>query len=596
MTFGSTAVGGLFHFVVYVISSLAVPALGVAVSSIVVYCLTNGYDPGSYLALVSLLSLAAFVFEAAKIVSSSRYSWLSTFARCTTSWCRLTEKSITTDYLNVEPRDKMKAFDKAFQGISSNWIGLEYMMKQAPEVLIGAIGMLVYAAVVAVFVPWILLVLFFMVIANFFFSFMAFRFMRKNRDYDQRLDVRKWVLEEDTTNKENAKDVRAYRLERWFLSLFDELTKSRFSFDKKFHLRLFFGEVSDNIFMFARDAIAYGTLIALVLSGSIAVAEFTFLVGIVAGFSLWVNDFVLAFNHEREASILVDDYRGALAMKDSFNHGVGLDVASLPKPLEIVFDHVSFTYPGADKPSLRDVSLAIAPGEKIALVGNNGAGKTTLVKLLCGLYRPTSGRILIDGHEIDEFNEDEYMRLLSAVFQDVRPLAFTILSNVACASDDEADLPRFWSAVEQAGLKEKILSLPNKEKTFLTETFDLSGIRLSGGETQKLMLARALYKGAPLLVLDEPTSALDPLAEESMYNRYLELSKGNTSIFISHRLASTKFCDRIVFLSDGIIEETGTHDELIKGHGEYQKMFALQAKYYIEEGPQDGTGEEKNIT
>jgi ATP-binding cassette subfamily B protein len=168
------------------------------------------------------------------------------------------------------------------------------------------------------------------------------------------------------------------------------------------------------------------------------------------------------------------------------------------------------------------------------------------------------------------------------LFQDATPLALSLLTNVTCQDDSDADLGRFWKAVEQAGLKEKIKSLPDKEQTYVTQTFNPSGIELSGGETQKLLLARALYKNAPLLVLDEPTSALDPLSEEAMYREYLSLTANTTSIFISHRLASTRFCDRVIYLDNGSIEEIGTHDELVKGHKKYQETFEIQAKYYRE--------------
>jgi ATP-binding cassette subfamily B protein len=278
-----------------------------------------------------------------------------------------------------------------------------------------------------------------------------------------------------------------------------------------------------------------------------------------------------------------------LAVPDTFNHGQGVDIKSLQKPFEITFDHVAFHYPGDEKEILHDISLTIHPGEKIALVGNNGAGKTTLIKLLCGLYKPTSGRILLNGIDIQQFNIDDYMSLIGALFQDVRPLAFTLKTNISCAPDDKIDQARLKDAIDKADLTAKVESLPQKEETFITQTFDLSGVQLSGGETQKMLLARALYKNAPLLVLDEPTAALDPLSEEKMYKQYLSYAKGNTSIFISHRLASTRFCDRIVYLDNGSIEEIGTHEELLKQDKKYKEMFTIQAKYYQEGAKADGT-------
>jgi ATP-binding cassette subfamily B protein len=167
-------------------------------------------------------------------------------------------------------------------------------------------------------------------------------------------------------------------------------------------------------------------------------------------------------------------------------------------------------------------------------------------------------------------------------------LAFTLKTNVSCLPEEQTDNARLTQVLQEAGLSEKVASLPKKEDTFITQTFDLSGVQLSGGETQKMLLARALYKNAPLLVLDEPTAALDPLSEEAMYKSYLSYAKGNTSIFISHRLASTRFCDRIVYLDNGSIEEIGTHEELVAQNKKYKEMFTLQAKYYQEGGNNDG--------
>lgn len=235
---------------------------------------------------------------------------------------------------------------------------------------------------------------------------------------------------------------------------------------------------------------------------------------------------------------------------------------------------------------MKDISFSIRPGERIALVGNNGAGKTTLVKLLCGFYHPTGGKILIGGHSIEELNLDEYYDLLAVIFQDVNSVPISIASNVSGCVEEETDLERVRECLRRAGLWKDVEALERKELTNLTQTFDPDGIQLSGGMMQKLMLARCLYKDAPMLVLDEPTAALDPIAESSMYEEYKTATQGKAALFISHRLASTKFCDRILFLEDGRIAETGTHDELLQKHGKYAEVFAVQSQYY-KEGEQE---------
>ena len=232
---------------------------------------------------------------------------------------------------------------------------------------------------------------------------------------------------------------------------------------------------------------------------------------------------------------------------------------------------------------LHDVSLSIKPGEKLAVVGLNGAGKTTLVKLLTRLYEPTKGSIRVGGAEAAQVKKEAYFRLYSALFQEVRVFAVTVAENVAMQPADVLDRARVERCLRLAGLWEKIESLPKGMDTMLLKNVDLYGTELSGGQNQRLALARALYKDAPLVVLDEPTAALDPLAEADLYERFAELVDGRTAVFISHRLSSTRFCDRIILMEDGRIAEMGTHDELMALDGRYAQLFRVQAQYYQEE-------------
>ena len=254
------------------------------------------------------------------------------------------------------------------------------------------------------------------------------------------------------------------------------------------------------------------------------------------------------------------------------------------KPLEICFSHVSFSHPGGDKRILDDVSFTLHAGEHTALVGINGAGKSTIVKLICGLYQPTEGNITINGIPLGSLNPAQYYKAIAAVFQDPFALSFSIAENVSCSPLEETDRNRCREALIRAGLWEKIASLPQKEETYLGKDMADDGITLSGGEMQKLMMARALYKNCHLLLLDEPTAALDAISENKMYETYSTLLKNKTALFISHRLASTRFCDTILFLENGKIKECGTHDELIALGGSYAHMFEVQSQYYQETG------------
>ena len=216
-------------------------------------------------------------------------------------------------------------------------------------------------------------------------------------------------------------------------------------------------------------------------------------------------------------------------------------------------------------------------------MGVNGAGKTTLVKLLCGLYKPTKGEILVGGKRIEEYNIEEYYSLISAVFQEIKAVAFTVFEFVASADLARKDARKdAVAAMKSAGIYEKVERLPNGMDTHLVKGVYDDGVDFSGGEMQKLVLARAIYKNGAILILDEPTAALDPIAENNLYLKYQELTKGKTSVYISHRFASTRFCDRIVLLEDGVIKESGSHKELMEKGGRYAYMFGVQSKYYKE--------------
>ena len=287
-------------------------------------------------------------------------------------------------------------------------------------------------------------------------------------------------------------------------------------------------------------------------------------------------------NRVLDGALEVSDFREGLETDGKLNHGKGIPVPK--KAFSIEFRHVSFRYPKGEKKVLDDVSFTIKAGEKVALVGVNGAGKTTLTRLMCGLLLPDEGEILLDGHTLYEYNRDEMYTLFGLIPQSYSILPCSIAKNIACVGEDEEiDSKRLWKSIEQAGLAEKIAALPLGVNTPLGRELSNDGIELSGGETQKLLLARLLYKNPLFLILDEPTAALDPIAEDQVYHQYGEITKETTSVFISHRLASTRFCDRIFLLDGANFAEVGTHEELMAAGGKYRELFDVQSKYYKKE-------------
>ncbi len=249
---------------------------------------------------------------------------------------------------------------------------------------------------------------------------------------------------------------------------------------------------------------------------------------------------------------------------------------------EVEFRDVSFKYPGSDTWSLRHVSVKFNIGNRLAIVGENGSGKTTFIKLLCRLYDPQEGQILLNGIDIRKYNYRDYMDVFAIVFQDFKLLSQSLGSNVAGAA--EYDRERALKALTDAGFEERLAGMPRGLDTILYKDLSPEGVEISGGEAQKIAIARALYKDAPFIILDEPTAALDPIAEAEIYARFGRIVTDKTAVYISHRLSSCRFCDEILVFEEGRVVEKGTHDDLVAAAGKYAELWHAQAQYYAKHG------------
>lgn len=326
----------------------------------------------------------------------------------------------------------------------------------------------------------------------------------------------------------------------------------------------------------AKDFGSYFYFGILVITGKISIGVFSQMISAGATFQNSMQNLILSVQGLIKRSHYAYEYVKFMDYPEAIQKG-SLHIKDIPHTIE--FRNVKFTYPNTDVKVLDGINITLNQGEHLSVVGLNGTGKTTFIKLMCRLYDPTDGEILLDGVNIKEYDYKEYMSLFSPVFQDFKLFSFSVKENVVLNGECEAD--HFENLTGQVGIADKIKSFEKKEDTILFKAFDENGVEPSGGEQQKIAIARALYKNSPIVILDEPTAALDPVAEYDIYRKFDTLVGEKTSIYISHRLSSCKFCDRIAVFSDGKIKECGTHEELVSiAGGIYNEMFAAQAQYY----------------
>lgn len=486
-----------------------------------------------------------------------------------------------TDYENTEKQSFREISGYMYGDACSGNCSLEVLWQDCSNTLIHIIGMVTYISLLAFLNPIVFCVIVVTTIASYFFTRWQSVYYEKNKHHWEKENRKKDYLHLLSRNLSVAKDIKLYGLEGWISKMMQDYQAYIAMWNKRCSLRGLFASILAGLVTFLQNGVAYVVLIGSLLEGEITVGDFVFyfgIVGSIAGFLQNIMDDVAKLSNRADKIIY---YRKFYDYPNVFHHGTGCDLPTAPVKIEL--KDVWYRYDGTEDYILKGITLTIQAGESLALVGVNGAGKTTLVKLICGLYRPTKGEILVGGKKIEEYNIQEYYSMISAVFQTIQPIAFSMFEFVAsCDLERKTAREDAITAMKLARIWEKIESLPNGIDTHLMKGIYDDGVDLSGGEMQKLVLARAIYKNGKILVLDEPTSALDPIAEHTLYMQYRELTKGKTSIYISHRFASTRFCDKIILLNDGVICESGTHEQLMKLDGQYAYMFGVQSKYYKE--------------
>lgn len=502
----------------------------------------------------------------------------------------ISRKYAETSYPNLLNTDFLALGEKASAACAGNSESSEAIWTTLTDLMTSCIGFVVYLALLTNLNLWLAALVAATTAVSYFASKRINEWGYLHRSEELELTKKIEYANKTATSREFAKDIRMFGLRGWLEDLWGSTMRLYSAFCAKRERKYIWANIIDIVLTFLRNGIAYAFLIGITVKNGLPASQFLLYFAALSGFAQWVVEILDKLSVMHKQSLDISTIREFLDWDEPFDLNGGERIAFEPnKQYEIRLDNVSFRYPKADKDTLSHINLTVHPGEKLAIVGLNGAGKTTLVKLVCGFLDPTEGRILLNGEDIRKFNRNDYYALFSAVFQEFSVLDVTVKENVAQCVDG-IDETRVWQCIDKAGLTEKIKSLPKGIETHLGRRVFKDGVEFSGGQTQRLMLARALYKNAPILVLDEPTAALDPIAENDIYQKYNDMTHGRTSFFISHRLASTRFCDRIIFVDGGKITEEGTHDELLKNGGGYAYLFEVQSKYYRSDN-QDGTSD-----
>lgn len=568
----------LIYFLVRVPALVFQPIVTAYIPKAMIDCINEGGTVGRLTLVVGLLSvlvvlttwLAPFMQEllngSARIIRM-RYAVLAF------------RKNLNTDYTNIESPSGREKNKRAMEFYRSYYSGSADFLDSSNQFCVCIVGVVTSLALIyKINIAMILIIL-----GTCVFEFFLLKFLnkkeKKTKDERSKIFVRFDYYYNLCRDFSAAKDIRLYGFADYFMHAVARIIYDLEQINQKFMRQNIKVGGTRALLNLLRELVAYAYLTYLVCKGRLSVSDFIFYFGIITGFSNWILNAVYQYSNLERCCNDCAAFREFVERTEESENKPDVNFDSVDS---IEFKNVSFTYPSAEKSTINNMSFKVNNGENIAIVGENGAGKTTAVKLLCGLYYPTSGDILVNGKSSRDFSADSYFNLFSAVFQDYYFMPMTIAENVCTTSN--YDKEKLFAAFEKAGISDKINTLPDKESSYMIKDVYKDAVDFSGGEKQKLLLAKAIYKNAPVLILDEPTAALDPIAENELYLKYNEMTNGKISFFISHRLSSTRFCDRILFIKDGRVAESGTHEELMALKGSYYRMYQVQSYYYKENG------------
>lgn len=489
------------------------------------------------------------------------------------------KKKMTVNYNVLASPYGKQISEKAFYSVCGNpESSFVSLLSHLKDSVVNLITIICFGIILSTLNPLIIIFLLLSYIIDGIVALILEKHKKILRENDAEIWRKKRYISQYTTLADFAKDIRIFNLKELINTKRKLLLKEEIKNTDKKEIFTIVQLLIEALLVLLRDGLAYGYLVYKAVNYSMSIGDFALYFTIISCFGMFLQNLVNSIQGTSQANNNMKFFREFIDCEDEKTDGKS--IASL-KNHTIRLEHVSFSYPGSKTTILKDINIVIEHGKSYALVGVNGVGKTTLAKLLCGLLRPTEGKIFMDDIDITEISEVEYYNCFSAIFQDSCLMPVSIAQNITLKHEN-FDEKKLKKCIKDAGLEEKIASLENGYETVIGKQFDDSAIELSGGEIQKILLARALYKDESILILDEPTAAMDPVSEEQLYKKYKDLTKGKTSVYITHRLSSTRFCETILLLAGNEIKECGTHEELYEMGGKYRELFDVSAKYYNE--------------
>lgn len=535
--------------------------------------------------ILQIILISASIFVFSSVVSKLFYniSWPRYIVIRMKLKKLAAKKYVSLKQSTIENPNMLNLCERAEQATTFNENGFEGMFRQSVEMISLLLSLVTCFFIISSINIFMSLIIPVLVITSYAYN-MFIRKHEKNIN-DELIPINRMneYFFNITIETRSAKDIRIFNLlplliEKINLNIKIRRSKQRIIENKR--LNFAFVNTAINVCL---ELILYIWLIYSVLYHNMSIGTFTMSAAAVRTIFSQLSGLLNCMAHVRQQSLLMNDFIALINFEEEGIQETDEDTFinnKKDKNYVLQLQNVGFKYPNSDKYALHNISLTINSGQKIAIVGPNGSGKTTFVKILTKLYEPTEGEILLNGNNINKLNRFEYYHLFSTVFQEIVLFAFPVIENISIKPKQQTDQEKAVDCCQDAMLHDKIMTFSKKYDTSVLKITDEEGIDFSGGEKQKVALARSIYRDAPVMLLDEPSANLDAIAESNVYHQYNKFSQGKSSVFISHRLASTQFCDLILLFDNGEIIERGTHEELMNQKGLYMEMFNIQAKHY----------------